>query len=266
MMANIDDKLEDLNREERQTWITEQVLREGTVYVDNLAEIFDVSRMTIHRDLDDLEHQGVLQKIRNGATAQPTSLFESDIRYRENLAVREKEALADFALRYIEPGQSILLDEATTLLPLMRKLEALAPLTVITNFLPMIEELSTMKDIRLIALGGEFLPRFSTFTGLICQQAVANLNADVLFTSTTAIAGLEAFHPEQQIVAVKQMMMASAQRRYLLVDHNKFNKTALHKVASLKDFDAVIVDSGIDQQTLIRLQEGGVPVEIAHIS
>lgn len=255
----------DLSRDERQAWITEQVLAHNSVLVDELVDALNVSRMTIHRDLDDLEKQGVLQKIRNGATAHPSSVFESDMRFRLKLAMREKEAIANYALRYVESGQAILLDEATTLLPLVAQLADYAPITVITNFLPIIGEMKDVKDVRLIALGGEFLPRFNTFTGLICQQTIERLHADVWFTSTTGISGLDAFHPNPQIANVKQTMLSASTRRYLLVDSSKFNKTALYQVASLHDFDAVITDSNINSDILSKLENAGVSVEIAEV-
>src|SRR5574337_871378 len=118
---------ESSNQNERQEWITRYILEHGSVLIDDLVERFNVSRMTIHRDLDDLEKQGVLRKIRNGATAQPSGLFESDIRYRLNQQKAEKVAIAPVALSFIEPGQSILLDEATTLLPLVHLLPGVTP-------------------------------------------------------------------------------------------------------------------------------------------
>ena len=156
---------ENFTQQERQAWITTYILQNGSVQVDELAERFQVSRMTIHRDLDDLEQQGVLRKVRNGATAQPSSLFESDLRYRQGRNLKEKEAVSKKMLGYIEPGQAIFLDEASTLLPLVRMLPAVAPLTVITNFLPILNELSTHKDIHLISLGGNIYPGLAPSRG-----------------------------------------------------------------------------------------------------
>ena len=120
---------------ERRERIAEIVLANESVSARDLASRFDVSVMTVHRDLDELERQGVLRKIRGGATPQPSSLFESNVRYRLATAKAEKETLARFALTLIEPGQAILLDDATTTLALARLLPGIAPLTVITNYL-----------------------------------------------------------------------------------------------------------------------------------
>jgi DeoR/GlpR family transcriptional regulator of sugar metabolism len=255
--------IENFNQAERQAWITQYILENGTLQVDDLAERLAVSRMTIHRDLDELERQGVLRKVRNGATATPSSLFESDVRFRLTQQTLEKEAIARAALAYIEPGQAILLDEATTLLPLARRLPELAPLTVITNFLPILNALRHSKDIHLISLGGEYLPRFDTFTGWLCETSLAALHADLYLTSTTAVSRDIAYHPEQQIVSAKRAMMACTSQHYLLLDHTKFGKTALHQVARLSEFEAVIVDGGLEGAQLAELRQLGVKVEVA---
>jgi DeoR/GlpR family transcriptional regulator of sugar metabolism len=64
-------------------------------------------------------------------------------------------------------------------------------------------------------------------------------------------------------MAGKRAMMASAKRRILLVDHTKFGKVALHKLALLRDFDLVVVDSEIDEVRLEELRECSVPFEVA---
>ncbi len=248
---------------ERQTWITTCILEQGAVQVDELAELFQVSRMTIHRDLDDLEMQGVLRKVRNGATALPSSLFESDLRFRQNQSQKEKDAMARAALAYIETGQAIFLDEASTLLPLVRMLPALAPLTVITNFLPIMTEVSNYKDIHLITLGGEYLPRFATFTGLLTERTMESLHADLYITSTTAVFKGVAYHPDQQVVRVKKAMISHSTHQFLLTDHTKFGKTALHEVAPLSAFERVIVDQGIAPEYLVNLEAMGVKVDVS---
>jgi DeoR/GlpR family transcriptional regulator of sugar metabolism len=155
--------LEHLGPSSRQKWITEYILERGSLEVDELSEQFQVSRMTIHRDLDELEKQGVLRKSRGGATVHPSYLFESDIRFRLNAATAEKEAIARFASSLVEPGQVILLDDSTTTIALAQHLKHIKPLTVITNCLHIMEIMHEEHDIRLIALGGDYLPRFMEF-------------------------------------------------------------------------------------------------------
>ncbi len=247
---------------QRQDRIAELVLQQPFVAAKDLAEGFGVSLMTIHRDLDELEARGVLRKVRGGATPQPSSLFESNMRYRLTLASEEKQLLARAALPLIEPGQAVLIDESTTGLTLARLLPERAPLTVITNSLSVMQELRSARDIKLIVLGGDYWPRHEAFCGLACEAAVSALRADVLFMSTTAISGGVAYQPDQDMAIAKRAMIAAAARRVLLVDHTKFGRVALHRLAPLTDFDLVMTDGGIDDAGMRQLREAEVPFEV----
>lgn len=247
----------------RRELIAEFVLERDSVSARELSAAFDVSLMTIHRDLDELERQGVLRKIRGGATPQPSSLFESNVRFRQVTATREKNALARYALGLVEPGQSVLIDDSTTCLALAQLLPQHAPITVITNFLLSIDELKGKPGVRLIALGGEYLERHEALVGLLCETAIASLHADIVFISCSAVLDGFALHQEEQIVSVKRAMLGSASRSILLVDHNKFGKVALHRLAPLREFDLVVVDGGIDRQQLTQLRKSQIRVEVA---
>ena len=202
----------------------------------DLAELLGVSTMTIHRDLNELERQGLLRKARGRVTAQPSSLFESTIAYRLRTARREKEAIARYALTLVEPGQSIILDDSTTALSLATLLPNKAPLTVITNSETTLRELSKTRSLNIISLGGEYLPSYDAYFGLFCEQTIASLNADVCFVSTSAVLGAVAFHQNQAEVKVKRAMMNASVRHIMLIDHTKFTKRALNRFASLQDF------------------------------
>lgn len=260
-----DPSSEGLAQTQRHERIAELVLQHDFVAAKELAQQFDVSLMTIHRDLDALERQGLLRKVRGGATPQPSSLFESNVRYRLTVAAAEKQALARYALDLIEPGQAVMLDESTTVLALARLLPARAPLTVVTNSLTVVQELKAIKEIHLIVLGGDYWPRHDAFCGLACEAAVSALRTDLLFMSTTAISGGIAFQPDQDMAIAKRAMIAAATKRILLIDHGKIGRVALHRLAPLRDFDLVVVDSGADESAIRQLREAQVRYEIVPV-
>lgn len=246
--------------------ITELVLRNASVNIQDLVEMFQVSKMTIHRDLDELEQQGVLRKVRGGATAQPTYLFESHLYYRINTSKKEKEAIATAALAHVEPGEAVMLDDSTTILALAKKLVDISHLTVITNFYTTVDVLRSCRQINLISLGGDYLLRYNAVVGDLCEQMISSLRVNTLFMSSSAVDDVFLFHQEEVIVRVKRAMINSASRRILLLDHGKLGKQALRKVAPITDFDLVIVDSGADPAELDALREHDVPVEIAPLT
>ncbi|WP_254389261.1 DeoR/GlpR family DNA-binding transcription regulator [Streptomyces sp. AC550_RSS872] len=244
--------------------MAEQVLAAGSATAAELAERFGVSLMTIHRDLDELERQGIVRKSRGGVTAQPSGVFESNVQYRLKAMRAEKAAVADRAVKLIEPGMAIMLDDSTSTLEIARRLRLgeVTPLTVVTNFLEAINLLSDQRGIHLMALGGDYDPLHSSFLGVSCVEAIEQLRVDVCFASTSAVRGGYAYHQEQHIVSVKRAMLDAAARNILLIDHTKLARVALHRVVPLSRFDLLLVDDGASAEALRDLDEHKVTYEV----
>ena len=247
----------------RQRAITEAVMSAGAVRIDDLAERFGISQMTVHRDLDELEARGLLRKSRGVATALSTALVESSDVYRASRELPEKEAIAHAALEFIEPGQAVILDDSTTTLHLVPHLHTKRPLTVITNTLTIMNELKSANGITLLGLGGQYYNWCSAYMGRMTTTAISALRADLLVMSTSAISDDIAFHQTLETVDVKRAMFDAAGKRILLADHTKFAKRALHAMLPLAAFDAVIVDYATDRSHVARLRKAGVNVVIA---
>jgi DeoR/GlpR family transcriptional regulator of sugar metabolism len=252
-------------RHERIEQIRRRVIDSGFMSIEALAESFGVSAMTIHRDLGELERQGWLQKVRGGATARSTSRVHGDVRQRMTTMTAEKEALARAAVKLVQPGSSVILDESTTALPVAQWLPAREPVTVITHFLSAIRLLAGQPGIELIALGGEYMPAYDAFFGKATTDAIAPLRADLLLMSTTAISDAACHHETMETVRVKHALMQAAASKVLLADHTKFERRALHHLAPLTAFDLVLVDDGLDAETLADLRERGVPVRVVSV-
>lgn len=221
--------------------------------------------MTIYRDVEELERQGVVRKVRGSVTAQPSGVFESNVGYRLASMRVEKDAIARQARAFVEPGMSIILDDATTTLALARLLEDVDPLTVATNYLETMKLVSGFRGTHLVALGGDYDRTHDSFLGVPCVDAIEALRVDATFVSVSAVSGGHAYHQQQHVVAVKRAMLRSARRRFLLVDHTKIGRDALYQLAPLNTFERVIVDEGASTASLGKLSEQGVVYEVASI-
>jgi DeoR/GlpR family transcriptional regulator of sugar metabolism len=250
-------------REARQRAIVAAVLSEGSIRIDELAERFGISAMTVHRDLNDLEEQGLLRKVRGAATALPNSVVESSDAFRIGQENRSKAQLARAALEFIEPGQAVFLDDSTTVSHLVPLLAGLTPLTVITNYLPNMEVLKSIAGVDLVALGGSYRRWCSAFMGRVTTESIEQMRADIFVTSTAAIVDDMCFHQSQETVDIKRAMFEASALRVLAVDHTKFEKRALYRLAALSEFDHVIVDSGTSAEHISRLRQHGVHVIVA---
>ncbi len=252
--------------ETRQRLITDSVLARGSCSAQELATEFGVSIMTIHRDLDQLERRGVVRKFHGGVTALPSGVFESQLSYRMMSRAQEKSAIAQVALRYVEPGMSVMLDDSTTILHMIPGLAERTPLHVATTFLSGLRRLADIaadSDLTVIGLGGVYDLPHDSFVGMQCIEQIAGIRADVLFMSTSAVSATEAFHQEERIVALKRAMVRAATKRYLLVDHTKLNRLTLLKIASLAELDLVITDAHADPEFLSAWSAAGIEYEIA---
>jgi DeoR/GlpR family transcriptional regulator of sugar metabolism len=251
-----------MKAEGRRQGILDLLMEAGTATVEELSAHFDVSRMTIHRDLDQLEQEGLLRKVRGGASVQSSGQFESDFRYRQRLAGPEKQRIAVAAASLVEPGQTIIVDDSSTAGGIAAHLADIRPLTVITNNLGVIQELSGAAGITLIALGGQYSKKFHGFFGLVTDEALRSLRADVAFVSTSSIHGVRAFHQDQEVVQTKRLMLAAAERTYLLADHGKFGRPALHFFAGLDRFDAVLTGEEPPAPMRKALHEAGIKLTV----
>jgi DeoR/GlpR family transcriptional regulator of sugar metabolism len=244
-------------REVRQQHIVAHVLANGVATASELTELTGASLMTVHRDLDELARRGVVRKFHGGVSAQPSTVFESSSEYRLRVQVREKTALAEAALSVIEPGMSMMLDTSTTNLFLARKLGGLdhGPLTVVTNYLPIMETLRSVPDVHLIGIGGDYNATHDAFLGMGAIEAISALSVDLSFLSTSAMTADTTYHQEPEIVMVKRAMIESGRRRVLLMDHTKLGKTALHRLGPTADFQQLIVDDAADHGIVREISE-----------
>jgi len=249
--------------EQRQTWIADVVMERGTMSAQELSAMFGVSVMTVHRDLDELERQGIVRKYRGGVTAQPSGVFESNVAYRRKAMRAAKRAIARQAVGHVEPGMSIMLDDATTTAEMIPYFAELTPLQVATNYLGVMPALSQIRGVGLMALGGDYDPLHDAFLGTRCLECIEAIRVDAVFVSTSALSGRYAYHQEDRIVAVKRKMLEAAGRRYLLMDHSKLGKVALHRLVPLVQFDLVIVDSGASESALADLKRHNIEYEVA---
>lgn len=249
----------------RRQLIVEAVVAEGSIRIEDLTDRFGISLMTAHRDLDELVERGLLRKARGVVSATSTSQVESSDVYRATRQQDEKRAIAEMAAGLIDPGQAVFMDDSTTVLQMTRFLPARAPLTVITNSLPLMTELRNVRDVNLLGLGGQFYNWCNAFMGQMTRREIATLRADLFFVSMSAITEGSVFHQSAETTETKRAMFDSSAKRILLSDHTKFERRALHHFARLDEFDVVIVNQGTPLQHIEKMRDSGINVMIAPV-
>lgn len=252
-----------MRRDERRQAIMDLLVAARAVDLDDLAERFSVSKMTIHRDLDDLEQAGLLRKIRGGATVESGTQFESDFRIRVLQDAEAKAAMARAAGELIEPGMTVLVNDGSMAASLAATLVDKRPLTVITNNAALLDALRAAPGITLIALGGIYSAKYNAYFGVVTEAALSRLRADLAFVSTPAVAGCRAFHMDDEVVRTKRAMMNAAAQTCLLINHKRFGRSALHVLADLTEFDAIITDAAPAPEDRAAMDRAGIRLTIA---
>lgn len=238
------------------------ILKNGSVSIADLARAFDVSVMTVHRDLEILERSGTVRRVRGAATALSSNLLESHIQYRQSANLPIKRRLASAAVGMVEPGHAVMLDDSTTSAMMFGELSKVKPLTVISNSVGLMIEFAPIAEIRFICLGGEYNARYAATVGLTTEQNIHSLHSDFVFMSASAAFGSGIYHPDESIVRVKQAMLHAANRAVLLIDSTKFHTDSLYRVCDLADFHRVVVDSGIEPAVMKELRAAGVQFQV----
>lgn len=254
-----------LNPESRRRKIMEYVVREGTTRIEDLADLLGVSAMTAYRDVAQLEKSRLVTRRRGEISAAESSLVEVAAKLRMGKNSAAKNALVAALKHHLHPGQAVFLDDSTSNIPLVLDLSSLAPLTVITNAEFIARLIRPQSEVKLLVTGGEYEPWADSYCGYLTEQSIKLLRADLCIMSATALDQNYCFHPMENITRIKQAMLAMSKKKILLADGSKFNRTALHVVTELSNFDLLITDQYAPKDTLVKLEKQGVEIEVVQV-
>ena len=200
---------------------------------------------------------------RHPARGQVVVSTTTPLRVADAAAGSEKRAIVAMASSLASEGDVVVIDDSSTAGEIIPHLLELKPITVITNFLAVIDKIRGVAGVSLIGLGGEYDSRYHSFLGAQCEEALANLYADVLFASSSAMLGTDVFHQDLRVVGAKKAMMRASRRRVLLMDHSKVGHGALHRVGGVSDFTHVVVDALTPPDAIRAVEDTGVEVLVA---
>lgn len=238
----------------------------GALNVSELSDRFGVSVVTVRKDLDGLERQGLLQRTFGGAVFSHRSRFNNSFLERFNERQAEKRAIAAAALEHIRDGDTIFLDAGTTTLVLAELLrEQVKSVFVITCSVSAALELSSA-GYDILLLGGMVRNKSLALLGRETLAAIARYRADRAFLGSSGFT-VEMGHatPNPEDAQVKEAMMRSADETYVLVDSSKHGHHCLTSFARFSDVDLTITDSHLSPAKAKSLQAAGATLEIVQV-
>lgn len=176
-----------MNAIERKRYILDELQRNGSVVITDLAERIQVSSMTIRRDLNAMAEDGMVTLEHGGAVLNSGSLFECSISFKNEINVSEKQRIAAKCMEYINEGDSVFLDAGTTPNELAALLRGKRNISVLTHSLLVANTTATMRNIKLIMCPGEFRENSMAFLGPLTDDFIQHFQIDTLFLSLEGI-------------------------------------------------------------------------------
>lgn len=234
---------------QRQVLILERLRSDGAVRVNDLTALLQVSDMTVRRDLDVLEKQGVAEKVHGGATLRENATSDEptfDAKSARELS--EKDSIARIAASLAKPGSAIALSAGTTTWSLARHLLDIPDLTIVTNSVRIAEVFDAHDSGRqtLILTGGVRTPS-DALVGPVAERAIRSLHVDLLFIGCHGMdpdAGLTT--PNLAESETNRQFIHTAHKVAVVADHTKWGVIGLSSFAEMREADVLVTDSGLN--------------------
>ena len=246
--------------EERHRKIMELLRKDRAVKVAALTELFGVSTETVRRDLDYLEREGCLKKVYGGAVLDQVDTSEPKFQEREDWDEEEKSELAQTVCRFLKEKDSVALDSGTTNLKVARALKKnFESLTVLTNSIPVMNELMEKPSFNVIFTGGVLDHGEKAVVGENCLRHLKQYRVNYYFMTPSGISlhsGFTSYGFGE--VEVQRAMMDIAGSTIALCNSSCFDKVCLMKICDLIRVEAVIADSELPQEVKERYETEGI--------
>lgn len=249
--------------QERYRKLMEYLQENGIIKMDTLMDMFDISIETARRDLNHLEKEGLIKKIYGGATLVEKVAREPANAERLASNINEKEAIGRKCAEFIEDGDSIMLEVGTTVLQIAKAVKEKKNLTVITNSLPVVQELIDT-DFQLYIIGGRIRHDEGAISGAVSMFEMSSFHINKAFIGAGGITlknGISDFDIEESLV--RRKIIEQSGEVFLAADSSKFGRDVLARIAPLDSVDLIITDDKIKPSLLSEFEEAGVNVVLA---
>ena len=241
--------------------IIEIMEKHGTASVHDLAASLGCTEMTIRRNLDQLQEQGIVKREHGYAYLLKAPRSHSNEQFRRyNDYVSEKKAIAGKAFSMIRPGMSICLDSGSTIQYLVEMLPKEFPLSVITSSLNAAMTLCERPDIQILMPGG-FLHHRNRSLLVDDADELQRYKSDIAFIACRSfqLPG-GTFEYSQELTNTKRALVSVASQTVLLLDHSKWNVSSIMNCIPLEQIDIIITDDQAPADLIRRTEEHGIKV------
>ena len=245
---------------ERIHQIHELLKERKRISLDELCEIFGVSKNTIRRDIAELEEDGIIKKVYGGIVLKEADIMSLEpFSDRETRNINEKKIIADLAASLVTDGEVIYIDSGTTTMHMLPRLAEKNFLTIVTASIYVLELATRFSNLNVIATGGNLQPPIKALVGADVVNCIKNYNFSKIFLASTGVSiehGATNASPLE--CEVKRELVKKSCAKYLLVDSSKFDVASLMTYSDLSNIDHIVTDKNPPEKYFDFFQKNSV--------
>lgn len=252
-----------MTKEERHSEIMDNLLKQGSILVTELANIMQVSSVTIRKDLTNLEKEGKLYRSHGRAILINPFTNNRTVTEKEKLNMDEKQLIGIEAAKLITPNDSIVLASGTTIHALARNITPESRLTVVTASLQVAEVLAPLDNVELIQLGGIVRHTSLSVVGKYAEMILSGFSFSKLYLGVDGIDlefGIST--TDMREAEINRTMIQTAQKTIVLADSTKFGRRGFAKISNIEDVDMIITDNRLPMATRQQVEAMGIDLMI----
>jgi DeoR family ulaG and ulaABCDEF operon transcriptional repressor len=243
----------------------------GFISFKQLCQRLEASSATIRRDLERLDAQGLIERVRGGARLKGAAgrgatggdrLVGAPFELNRTRHAAEKAAIGAAAARLCDRGEAIIIDGGTTTFQMCAHLEGL-DLQVLTNSLHIVGELLPQPGARVSVPGGAIFREQNIILSPFEDDGTDRYHASKLFMGAAAIGARGLMQADVVLIQAEQKLMHKADKLIVLADSSKFRTSAAFLVCALDEIDVVVTDAAIRPSDVDMLETRDVEVIIA---
>jgi DeoR family ulaG and ulaABCDEF operon transcriptional repressor len=254
-----------MHASQRDVEILRLLKSQGFVSFGELCGRLGASSATVRRDLERLEREGRLARVRGGARPAgeaPEHLVGAPFELNRTRHAAQKAAIGRAAAALCRPGEAVIIDGGTTTFQMCAHLAGME-LQVLTGSLHIIGELLPQAGTRLAAPGGQIFREQNIILSPFEDDGLARYHAAKMFMGAAAVGARGLMQADVVLIQAEQKLLSRADQLIVLVDSSKFRASASFVVCDLGAIDVVITDAGVTAAETAMLKAHDVEVIVA---
>ena len=246
------------NTQQRRHLIVAQLQQQGEVTVEQLAEHFQTSEVTIRKDLTVLETAGLLLRRYGGAVPVPQDFVsESSL---EKVSTR-KVAIAKAAASLIKDHYRIIIDSGRTTTALLPELASKQGLVVMTNSLAVANALRELEnEPTLLMTGGTWDPQSEAFQGQLAEQVLRAYDFDQLFIGADGLDLNRGTTTYNELYSLSRVMADVSREVIVMLESDKLGRKIHNLELPWSLIKVLVTDTGLTDQDAALIEQHGVTV------